>query len=855
MAYIGIGPASFTNNLTNVQILDDIKSGFNGNDKTFNLTANTVPFQAVSDRALMVILGGVIQAPGVDYTINGSQITFDVAPVSGLTFYARNIYGLNALNGVNDGIVGPYSLTTGGPTWDTSGNTTISGNLTVQGATTTISSTTLDVIDKDIKIASNQSTNAGIDTAGLLWGTTAVKLKYYNNGGTNPGLNIEGTNVGINTTAPTEKLHVTGNIKASGTVTATTFSGTLSGGLPITNGADNRVITASSASAIQGESTLTYDGTTLFCTGGTITAERGAIPSIESKNSTSSSYARFYCSQTTGSGGYAAFQKLGTTSTAIGGANATQIWCTGDAPLVIGVNDGERLRIDSDGHLTPGAAGTQDLGSTSKEFRHLYLGDSGKAYFGLDQDLSIYFNHSTGNSQIHNTTGTLRIRGDSIKLNNAAANKNAIVCESNIVTLYYDNNAKLATSNSGVTVTGEVAASQDYPTIQPMVDWNFTAVKKLDPRLTYQRTGPASYVDEYGTIKLVGYNVPRFDHDIITGECKGLLVEVARTNLVTNSTLQTDGAEGNVTKTRAEGPDGISSSALQVTYTAGGGAFLRSGAVSCSASTEYTFSIWIKKVSGSVNGTGAFYSYVTGSADGLFSTTGFVNTDGQSLNAQPTGVWKRFTQTKTTPSGTSAIDFVLPGYDSNGLVLQYYGLQLEAGGYATSYIPTDGETRTRGSDLAYLDGTTGTEFDDIYRTDEGTFVIDWFNNPAGNHNDGYVFTVDDGTGNNRIGAVNSNNYQLTVATGGSSQGNRDLGSINSGDNKIAFTYKLNDQATSLNGSDASVDTSCSIPSFTGNKYWWIGLRQGQYDLLGGYISRIVYYPKRLSNNQLKNLSS
>ena len=81
MAYIGIGPASFTNNLTNVQILDDIKSEFDGSEKTFDLKANTVPFQAVSDRALIVILGGVIQAPGVDYTINGAQITFTTAPL------------------------------------------------------------------------------------------------------------------------------------------------------------------------------------------------------------------------------------------------------------------------------------------------------------------------------------------------------------------------------------------------------------------------------------------------------------------------------------------------------------------------------------------------------------------------------------------------------------------------------------------------------------------------------------------------------------------------------------------------------------------------------------------------------
>ena len=47
-----------------------------------------------------------------------------------------------------------------------------------------------------------------------------------------------------------------GNATFSGIVTATSFVG----GLPITSGADNRIITASSASAIQGESNLTFDG-------------------------------------------------------------------------------------------------------------------------------------------------------------------------------------------------------------------------------------------------------------------------------------------------------------------------------------------------------------------------------------------------------------------------------------------------------------------------------------------------------------------------------------------------------------------------------------------------------------------
>jgi len=93
------------------------------------------------------------------------------------------------------------------------------------------------------------------------------------------------------------------------------------------------------------------------------------------------------------------------------------------------------------------------------------------------------------------------------------------------VDLYHDNTLRLQTSSTGISVTGEVAASQDYPTIRPTLDLNFAAVKKLDPRITYTRTGPASYIDEFGKVVLVGENTPRFDHDPTTRECKGLLIE------------------------------------------------------------------------------------------------------------------------------------------------------------------------------------------------------------------------------------------------------------------------------------------------------------------------------------------
>jgi len=64
--------------------------------------------------------------------------------------------------------------------------------------------------------------------------------------------------IGAQGTAPTEVLDVSGgNVKADNFI----------GGLPITNGADNRIVTCTSASAIAGESAATFDGSSLNITG------------------------------------------------------------------------------------------------------------------------------------------------------------------------------------------------------------------------------------------------------------------------------------------------------------------------------------------------------------------------------------------------------------------------------------------------------------------------------------------------------------------------------------------------------------------------------------------------------------
>jgi hypothetical protein len=85
--------------------------------------------------------------------------------------------------------------------------------------------------------------------------------------------------------------------------------------------------------------------------------------------------------------------------------------------------------------------------------------DGDKAIFGAGSDLQIY--HDGSNSYISDQgTGDLKVLTSGIALNNAANTENMITAVADgAVTLYHDNAAKIATSATGVTVTGTVAAT------------------------------------------------------------------------------------------------------------------------------------------------------------------------------------------------------------------------------------------------------------------------------------------------------------------------------------------------------------------------------------------------------------
>jgi len=82
MAYIGPEPNPGQN-----REVDDISSSFNGSLTDFTLQVNSQNISPGSANSIIVSLGGVVQNPNTDYTINSSTITFSTPPTNGLSFF------------------------------------------------------------------------------------------------------------------------------------------------------------------------------------------------------------------------------------------------------------------------------------------------------------------------------------------------------------------------------------------------------------------------------------------------------------------------------------------------------------------------------------------------------------------------------------------------------------------------------------------------------------------------------------------------------------------------------------------------------------------------------------------------
>ena len=141
---------------------------------------------------------------------------------------------------------------------------------------------------------------------------------------------------------------------------------------------------------------------------------------------------------------------LGVTgTTTLGTANITTGTIT-TADINGGNIDGTIIGASSAAAIT----GTTITGTSFVTSGDMTFGDNDKAVFGAGSDLEIY--HDGSDSYVHDKgTGNLVLRGTNMQLRGNTTNELFMNCvENGRIDLYYDNAVKLATTNTGISVTG-----------------------------------------------------------------------------------------------------------------------------------------------------------------------------------------------------------------------------------------------------------------------------------------------------------------------------------------------------------------------------------------------------------------
>ena len=231
MAYIGRQLVRGQN-----RIYDDISSSFNGSTTAFNLNIGGSATPPAQVNQLWIVLGGILQKPGTDFTVADAQVTFTTAPAAGLDFWAMIQGDTSDMNAPSDGSVTPTKIATSGDfafPADVRFKDADGSHYVGLQAPTTVSSNLVWTLP-----AADGSANQYLKTNGsgvLGWASdTQSNLLDEDNMSSNSA------------TQPASQQ----SIKAYADTKAV-----------LTGSTDNTICTVTGAHAITGEANLTYDGT------------------------------------------------------------------------------------------------------------------------------------------------------------------------------------------------------------------------------------------------------------------------------------------------------------------------------------------------------------------------------------------------------------------------------------------------------------------------------------------------------------------------------------------------------------------------------------------------------------------
>jgi hypothetical protein len=405
----------------------------------------------------------------------------------------------------------------------------------------------------------------------------------------------------------------------------------------------------------------------------------------------------------------------------------------------------------------------------------------------------------------------------------------------------------------------------------PSLNFNFVDGSAFSPQITFTRASSAAYFDATGTLQSAAIDVPRFDYDPATLAARGFLIEEQRTNSIRNNTMV--GASAGTPGTNptnwsiANTLNGLTKEIVGTGTTNGitwidlrwsGTTTATSAtvaqpegitAITAATGQSWSASAWWAIVGGSTANITAVNQRVSGrsAAGSLLEQTD-----------QPvtlTATLTRYTASRTmvnasTERVTNDIFFSYNSGVAIDITLRIGLPQLELGAFATSVIPTTTTSLTRSADVASVDTLSP-----WYRADEGTVYAEVGYQQTNPSSAQHAASFNDATTNNRWTASFTQTTGLglmlrNTSGAGLLQTSAANAAIVGATNKIALAISTGASLV-LNGGTVATNASYAAPTVTRLE---LG-KQLAAGYFNGYLRRITYYPRRLTDTQLQQITA
>jgi hypothetical protein len=356
-------------------------------------------------------------------------------------------------------------------------------------------------------------------------------------------------------------------------------------------------------------------------------------------------------------------------------------------------------------------------------------------------------------------------------------------------------------------------------------------------------------------------NIPRIDYSL--GGCPNILLEPQRTNLALQSSSFDSGlwakTRSTVTANATTSPSGVMDADKLIPSVDNNSHSIAQSSISVTAQI-YTASVYAKK--GEYDTVRLLLSnlWASPSPNAIFNLTTKTVFSTQNATAKITELendWFRLEITATINAiAGSTAQFFIYGGDNNILNsagdgtsgVYIWGAQLEAGSYATSYIPTTTASVTRNledsSVTSFSSGigqTEGVLFTEVTfgSTDNGTKWIAflWLSGSS------YIGIYTDSNG--RIFAeITNSGIQFSAISS--------VFALPNEKHKIALAYKANDFAFYIDGVQIALDNSGTVPACDQVRF--------NYNTTATYLTQryygsLILWKERLTNDQLAQLTT